>query len=183
LCTLDHRPVGEHQENLYVNDLLIRAAGPADTHLLVTLIRELAQAEQFPFPVTVSAGDLEDSLFGAHRAAEALLAYSDDRPAAFAVFYETFATTTGKRGLHLDDLYVRPEFQGMGYGRTLVAHVAGIARARGCARFEWWALKTNDPAIRFFHSIGARRMDELVSFRTQGDSLDRLSAKGSEATS
>ena len=164
-----------------MSDLLIRAAGPADTELLLSMIRELAHAEEFPFPVTVSADDLQDSLFGPRPAADAVLAYAADQPAAFAVFYETFATTTGKRGLHLDDLFVRPEFQGRGYGKALVAHVAGIARDRGCARFEWWALTTNDPAIRFFSRLGARRMDELVTFRTQGETLEQVSSTALEA--
>ncbi len=159
-----------------MSDLLIRAARPSDIELLVSLIGELADAEAFPFPVTVSADDLQDSLFGPQPAAEAVLAYSAEQPAGFAVFYETFATTTGRRGLHLDDLFVRPAFQSLGYGKALVAHVAGIATARGCARFEWWALATNDPAIRFFSRLGARRMDELVIFRTQGESLERLSS-------
>jgi GNAT superfamily N-acetyltransferase len=163
-----------------VSDLLIRAADPADTHLLLRLIGELAEAEAFPFPVTVSADDLQDSLFGPHPAAEAVIAYSAERPAGFAVFYETFATTTGRRGLHLDDLFVRPEFQGVGYGKALVTHLAGIARDRGCARFEWWALATNVPAIEFFSRLGARRMDELVIFRTQGETLEQLSFTGSE---
>jgi len=69
----------------------------------------------------------------------------------------------------------------MGYGKALVTHVAGIASDRGCARFEWWALATNDPAIRFFTGLGARRMDELVIFRTQGESLELLSSAAPES--
>jgi ribosomal protein S18 acetylase RimI-like enzyme len=69
----------------------------------------------------------------------------------------------------------------LGYGKALVAHVAGIATARGCARFEWWALTTNDPAIRFFTALGARRMDEMMIFRTQGESLERLSSAAPDA--
>jgi GNAT superfamily N-acetyltransferase len=157
-----------------MHDLLLRVADAQDVPLLLSLIRELAVAEEFPFPVTVTEGDLRDSLFGAAPAAEAVLCFAGDRAAGFAVFYETFATTTGKRGMHLDDLFVRPEFQGMGFGRALLTHVGRIARDRGCARFEWWCLRTNVSAIRFFQSVGARAMEELLIFRTWGKSLEQL---------
>jgi hypothetical protein len=94
-------------------DLLLRVADAQDVPLLLSLIRELAVAEEFPFPVTVTEEDLRDSLFGANPAAEAVLGFAGDRAAGFTVFYETFATKTGKRGMYLDDLFVRPEFQGM----------------------------------------------------------------------
>ncbi|GAB2863562.1 GNAT family N-acetyltransferase [Pseudoduganella ginsengisoli] len=154
--------------------LLIRAAHPSDAALLVDLIRELAVVEGFPHPVTVTADDLQASLFGPQPAAHALVAQADGEVAGFAVYYETFATTTGKRGLHLDDLFVRPAFQGRGYGKALLAHVAGIAELRGCARFEWWALNTNEPALRFYQAVGAQRMEELVVHRVQGSAIRDL---------
>jgi GNAT superfamily N-acetyltransferase len=155
-------------------DLDIRRAEPADLQSLLDLIHELAAAEEFPFPITVTANNLADSLFGPQPAAEAVLAFAGQQLAGFAVFYQTFATTTGKRGLHLDDLFIRPEFQGCGYGRVLLHHLAQIAQKRGCARFEWWALKTNTNAIKFFQHVGARAMDELVIFRTNGSDLEKL---------
>lgn len=157
-----------------MTDLSIRAALRSDIPILLEMIHELAVTEDFPFPVTVTEAALADSLFGANPAAEALLAFSAGRLAGFVVFYQTFATTTGRRGLHLDDLFVRSEFQGRGYGRVLLSHLAQIARDRGCARFEWWALRTNANAIRFFQHVGARPMDELVIFRTTGDKLESL---------
>ena len=157
-----------------MSQLRLRPAEPSDAELLLHFIRELARIEAFPFPVTVTAQDLLDNLFGPRPAGEALLGFVEDEPACFAVFYETFSTTTGKRGLHLDDLCVLEQFQGRGYGDAMLARVAGIARARGCARFEWWALRTNARAIRFFEAKGARQMEELVIFRTQGESLARL---------
>lgn len=157
-----------------MTELHLRPATPADVELLLSFIRELAAFEDFPLPVTATADDLRTNLFGPAPAAQALFGEVDGRPVAFAVFYETFATTTGRRGLHLDDLFVRPAFQGQGHGRAILRHLAALAVARGCARFEWWALRTNDPAIRFYQSLGARRMEELIVFRTQGDALRRL---------
>lgn len=155
-------------------DLAIRAAEPRDVALLLNLIRELAAAEAFPFPVTVTELDLRESLFGARPAAEAVLAFIGDAPVGFAVFYETFATTTGRRGMQLDDLFVRSDYRGEGFGRALLGHVARIARKRGCARFEWWCLRTNADAIRFYRSLGARPMEELLVFRAQDDILRSL---------
>lgn len=159
-------------------DLAVRSARPSDVPLLIQLIRELAQAEAFPYPVTVTGDDLRESLFGSRPAAEALLGFVSDAPVCLAVFYETFATTTGRRGLHLDDLFVRPQFQGRGYGRALLGHVAAIAERRGCRRFEWWTLKWNEQALGFFQSIGARRLEEIVVHRTEGEALARLAGPG-----
>jgi GNAT superfamily N-acetyltransferase len=149
------------------DDLVLRSAVAADTALLLEFIRELAEAEQLPFPVTATTEDLLDSLFGARPVAEALLGFVANEPVCFAVFFETFSTTTGKRGLHLDDLFVREKFQGRGYGKKILSHIASIAEARNCARFEWWCLKTNERAINFYQSIGARPMEELIIFRMQ----------------
>ncbi len=158
--------------------LAIRRALPGDAALLAELIRELAVAEDFPHPVTVTADDLLASLFGARPAAEALIAEADGAVAGFAVYYETFATTTGKRGLHLDDLFVRPAFQGLGLGKALLAHVAGIALQRGCGRLEWWALASNHDALRFYAAAGAQRRDELVVHRVQDAAIGELARGG-----
>lgn len=157
-----------------MNNLSIRHANTNDLPLLLAMIHELAEAEGFPHGVSVTEAVLRDSLFGARPAAEALVGEVAGEPAAFAVFYESFATTTGRRGLHLDDLFVRPQFQGTGCGKALMAHIAGIAVERRCARFEWWALRSNASALRFYEGIGARQVDELIVHRLQGDDIDRL---------
>lgn len=162
-----------------MTDLTIRPARESEVPQIHMLIRELAEAEEFPFAVTVTENVLRNSLFGDRPAAEALLGFSDNQLVGFAVFYESFATTTGKRGLHLDDLFIRPEFQTRGYGRAFFRYLAEIARKRDCARFEWWALRTNVHAIRLFQAIGARPMEELLIFRVHDHSLDRLA--GTEA--
>jgi ribosomal protein S18 acetylase RimI-like enzyme len=154
--------------------LTIRPATIADLPLLLDFIRELAEFEAFPHSLTVADETLRDSLFGPRPAAEALIGEVAGEPAAFAVFYESFATTTGRRGLHLDDLFVRPAYQGAGHGKALMSHIAGIALERRCARFEWWSLRSNAAAQRFYQAIGARRMDELVVHRLQGEGIAGL---------
>ncbi len=154
--------------------LAIRQAQASDAELLVRFIRELALAEAFPYPVTVTEDDLLENLFGSRPAAEALIGFSSATPSCFAVFYETFSTTTGRRGLHLDDLFVRPQYQGNGYGKAMLQHVAAIAESRKCVRFEWWTLRTNERALRFFQSVGARRLDDLVLHRAQNTDIERL---------
>lgn len=163
-----------------MTELSIRTAKADDAALLLSLIYELADAEAFPFAVTVTEHDLRQSLFASSPAAEAVLAFVADRPVGFAVFYETFATTTGRRGLHLDDLFVRAEHQGKGCGCALLRYVARVAQQRGCARFEWWCLRTNDRAMRFYRSMGARALEELIVFRTEGASLAALAGSPSE---
>jgi len=148
-----------------MNKLRITRARETDTPLILSLIKELAEVEKFPFDVTVTETDLKASLFGEQPAAEVIISYLEKEPVGFAVYYQTFATTTGRPGLHLDDLYVRPQFQGNGFGKRILAHLARLARDRGCARFEWWALEWNEKAIRFYESIGARNMQELRIFR------------------
>lgn len=160
------------------SELAIRSARPSDVPLLVQLIGELAESEKFPYPVTVTEDDLRESLFGSRVAAEVLLGFVSDVPVCFAVFYETFSTTTGRRGLHLDDLFVRPQFQARGYGKALLGTVAAVAERRGCRRFEWWTLKWNEQALGFFQSVGARRLDEIVVHRTEGEALARLAQAG-----
>lgn len=154
--------------------LHIRKATPSDTELLIQLIHELVVEEAFPFDVTVVPSELEQSLFGPDPAAEAVIAEYKSEVVGFAVFYETFATTTGRRGLHLDDLFIRPSYQGRGFGRQLLGYIARVATARQCARLEWWSLRTNTRAIDFYQAQGVRPLDELLIFRAQGAALDRL---------
>ena len=157
------------------DDLRIERASPDDVPLLLELIRELAAAQRFPGELTVTDRDLRASLFGNNAAAEAVIGYVDGNAVSYAVFYHTFATTTGKRGLHLDDLLVRPHAQGRGIGRKMLGYLARVARERGCARFEWWTLDWNDRAIAFYESVGARNVEHLRVFRLSGEALDRVS--------
>lgn len=160
-----------------MTELDIKPAAESDIPLILDLIRELAVAENFPGEVTATEQELKENLFGEHPAAEALLLYVKDVPAGYVIFYHSFSTVIGKKGLHLDDLYVRPEFQRYGIGKKALGRLATIAKKRGCGRFEWWALKWNDSATSFYERIGAHKMKELRIFRLQGDEIVSVSEK------
>ena len=156
---------------------MIRAASPADVPTVLSLIRELAEYEREPDAVVATEADLIAALFGPKPAAEAVIAEIDGGAVGFALFFHNFSTWTGKRGLYLEDLYVTPEARGRGVGKALLAHLAGIALDRGCARFEWAVLDWNAPAIGFYDSIGAISMDEWTVRRVAGDALARLAGR------
>lgn len=160
-----------------MTELEIKEAAETDIPLILKLIKELADAEKFPGEVQATEQQLKENLFGEHPAAEVLLLYVRGAPAGYVIFYHSFSTITGKRGLHLDDLYVRPEFQGRGIGKKALGRLATIAKNRGCGRFEWWALKWNSAATSFYENLGAQRMKELRIFRLQGDELESVSEK------
>ena len=120
--------------------------------------------------------DISEALFGAHPAAEAIIAHVDDQAAGFALFFHNFSTFVGKRGLYLEDLFVRPEFRRLGIGRRLLAELARIAVERDCGRFEWSVLDWNQPAIDFYKSLGAVPLSEWTVFRITGDALTSLAS-------
>jgi GNAT superfamily N-acetyltransferase len=153
--------------------LSIVKASPDDVPLLLDFIRELAEAEEFPDELTVTAEDLHESLFGSNPAAEAVIGYLNESPVSFAVFYHTFATSTGRRGLHLDDLFVRPQVRRQGVGKRMLGYLANLARERGCVRFEWWALEWNERAISFYERLGAKDLTHLRVFRLTGEALEQ----------
>ena len=152
----------------------IRPAVEADAPLVLALIRELAEYERMADEVTATEADVREALFGPAPSAEAVIATIDDRPVAFALFFHNFSTFAGKRGLYLEDLYVRPEHRGRGVGRCLLRHLARLARDRGCHRFEWSVLDWNAPAIRSYRRVGAVAMDDWTVYRLTGEALGRL---------
>ncbi|PRX98150.1 acetyltransferase (GNAT) family protein [Allonocardiopsis opalescens] len=155
---------------------VIRPAVPADVDVLHRFILELAEAEELPGQVTARPGDVAAALFGARPVAEAVLVEVGGEPVGFALFHPTYSTVVGRPGIHLADLYVRPEHQGGGLGRALVAHVAGLAVRRGCARLEWWVLRTNESALGFYRRLHARALDEIAVLRLDGDTLAELAS-------
>ena len=152
----------------------IRPAAESDVPLVFALIRELAEYERMEDEVTAAEADVRQALFGPAPAAEAVIAAVDDEAAGFALFFHNFSTFTGKRGLYLEDLYVRPAYRGRGIGRGLLRHLARLARERGCRRFEWSVLDWNAPAIRSYRRAGASPMDDWTVYRLAGAALDRL---------
>lgn len=158
--------------------LRIDAATEEDVPLVLSFVRELAEYERSSHEVVATEENLGEVLFGPERVAEAVVARVDGEPAGMALFFHNFSTWTGLRGLYLEDLYVRPEMRGRGVGRALLAHLARLARERGCARFEWAVLNWNEPAIRFYRSLGALPMDEWTVYRLKGDAIERLADEG-----
>lgn len=109
--------------------------------------------------------------------ADALVATLDGRPVGFALYYPSYSTIVGRPGLHLEDLYVSAEQRGAGLGLSLLAHLARIAVERDCGRLEWWVLRTNDPALRFYRRLHARGLGEIEVMRLEGESLQTLAAR------
>ncbi|RIA44657.1 ribosomal protein S18 acetylase RimI-like enzyme [Hephaestia caeni] len=154
--------------------LTIRPATPDDVPTILRLVRELAAFERAPDAVEATEATLAEALFGAHPAAEAVLAARDGAPQGFALFFHNFSTWTGRRGLYLEDLYVTPEARGAGVGAALLRHLAGVAIDRGCGRFEWAVLDWNEPARAFYARMGAELMADWRIERVTGDALVRL---------
>ena len=152
----------------------IRAATAADVPIILELIRALATYERAPNDVTATEDGLNKVLFGEKPAAEVLLAFENETAVGFAVFFHNFSTWLGRPGLYLEDLFVRPEDRGKGYGRALLIHLAKIARDRGCGRMEWAVLDWNEPAIQFYRKLGAKPMDEWTVFRLTRDGIAKL---------
>lgn len=155
----------------------IRFATPDDAATLLALVKGLADYEREPDAVVATVPMLAAALGGEHPAAEALIAEADGEPVGFALFFHTFSTWTGTRGLYLEDLYVVPSARGTGLGKALLSRLAGIAIDRGCARFEWQVLDWNTPAIEFYRAQGATMMDEWRGCRVDGAALVRLAGR------
>ena len=152
----------------------IRTARMEDVPIILQLIRDLATYERAPNEVTATEEQLVEVLFGPRPSAEVLLAFEQDTAVGFAVFFHNFSTWLGRPGLYLEDLFVKPEVRGKGYGRALLVHLAKIARERGCGRMEWAVLDWNDPAIQFYRKLGAKPMDEWTVFRLTSDGIAKL---------
>ncbi|MGZ6906485.1 MAG: N-acetyltransferase family protein [Acidimicrobiia bacterium] len=154
---------------------MIRPARPADLDTIAALIRELAAYEELDHEVVLDEGELHAHLFGPRPYAEVLIA-EDDRgePVGFALYFHNFSTFLGRPGIHLEDLFVRPEHRGAGHGLALLGAVGAIARARGCGRIEWNVLDWNEASIAFYESLGARPMSEWLLYRLTGDAMDAL---------
>jgi GNAT superfamily N-acetyltransferase len=152
----------------------IERTGPQDIPLILSLIKELAEYERLSESVTATEELLREALFGEHPRAEAVLGYYEDAPVSFALFFHNFSTFIGRPGLYLEDLYVRPAMRGRGLGRAMLVYLAQVARERRCGRMEWAVLDWNEPAIKFYKSLGAVPMDDWTVFRLTGEALDKL---------
>jgi len=155
-------------------DIRIERAREGDVPLILELIRGLAEYERMADQVVATEAGLHEALFGPQPAAEVVIAYAGEHPAGFALFFHNFSTFLGRRGLYLEDLFVKPEFRRLGIGRRLLTELARIAVARGCGRFEWSVLDWNTPAIEFYTRLGAQPLDDWTVFRLTGRALTGL---------
>ncbi|PWB97261.1 GNAT family N-acetyltransferase [Salinibacterium hongtaonis] len=151
----------------------IRVAAPSDVPEILRLIGELAIYEKEPDAVVTTEDDLQRALFGTSPAVFAHVIDGDEPGtlAGICIWFLTFSTWEGVHGIHLEDLFVLPEYRGRGYGKALLTNLAAICGERGYARLEWAVLDWNEPAIGFYRSLGAEPMDEWTTFRLDGDAL------------
>ncbi len=151
----------------------IRLAEKKDTALILSFIKELAEYEKLAHEVKVTEKTLSLSLFD-QKGAEVILAYWQERPVSYALFFHTYSTFLGKRGLFIEDLYVKPEVRGRGIGMKMMRALARVAKDRDCGRMEWWCLDWNKPSIGFYKRIGAKPMGEWMIFRMVEENIQTL---------
>jgi GNAT superfamily N-acetyltransferase len=154
-----------------VTQLIIREAQPGDVATILELIRGLAEYEKALDEVVARPGDIARALFCDHPTTHGLICEEDGIAIGFAVYFYNYSTWTGKNGLFLEDLYIRPEHRGSGAGKALLKHLAQHAVTMDCARFEWNVLDWNEPAIKFYQSFGAEPQNEWVGYRLSGQAL------------
>ena len=152
----------------------VRDATITDIAIILQLIRDLGTYELAPNDVFATEEGLREVLFGAEPAARVVIAFENAAPVGFAVYFFNFSTWLGRPGLYLEDLFVKPEMRGRGYGRALLVHLAKIARDHNCGRMEWAVLTWNDPAIQFYKKLGAVPLEEWRVFRLTKDGIEKL---------
>lgn len=162
-------------------ELSIRSAQASDAQLLFDMITELAVYEREPDAVKVSAADLAQQLSSAQPPFHCLIAETNNQPIGFALYFYSYSTWEGKPTLYLEDLYVRSQFRSVGAGMALMTRLSAIAQQRNCSRFEWSVLNWNQPAIGFYHHIGAQPMSEWTRYRMNAQAIAQLAEAESTA--
>ncbi len=158
----------------------IRPARESDAEIVANLVRELAVYEKLEDRARATPDDLRRHLFGPRPAAEAAVAEVNGQPVGFALWFTTFSTFRGKPGLYLEDIFVRPEFRGLGIGKALLTGLARLAIERGCDSMRWIVLDWNESAIGFYRSLGARPVDEWNMYLLDEEPLLRLASEARE---
>jgi GNAT superfamily N-acetyltransferase len=157
-----------------MSDFRIAGAQPADVPAVLAMIRGLAEFERLAHLCVATESQLSQALFGRGSTVEVIVAWEGSEAAGFALFFPNFSTFLGRPGLYLEDLFVRPEFRGRGYGHALLIHLARLAVERGCGRFEWAVLDWNDQAIGFYRALGATVLSDWRITRVTGQALASL---------
>ena len=161
-----------------IPDFNLRPAVEADCPTILHFIRELAAYEKLTQELVVTEDRLRQTLFGEHPAAEVVFGQSGDQVIGFALYFQTYSTFLAQPGIYLEDLFIDPAWRGHGCGRALLIYLARLAVERGCGRLEWSVLDWNEPAIRFYRSLGAQPMDEWTVNRVTGAKLRELAERG-----
>lgn len=156
--------------------VVFRCAERKDVPLILQFIKELADYEKLLDEVTADEETLEEWIFDRQKA-EVIFAVADGTEVGFALFFHNFSTFLGRAGIYLEDLFVRPEYRGKGYGKAILEKLAAIAVERKCGRLEWWCLDWNQPSIDFYLSLGAEPMSDWTVYRIAGDTLKELAGE------
>lgn len=154
----------------------LRDAGKGDGAVLFHFVQQLAEYEKLAHQVVCTADDIEKRLTAADAKLFGLIAEKDGAPVGMALYFYNFSTFRGRHGIYIEDLYVDPAARGDGIGQALLKALAVKARAKDCARIEWWVLDWNEPAINFYQKLGAKPMSEWIPYRIEGAALDALAA-------
>jgi len=154
--------------------LTIRKAEERDVPLIFSFIRELAEYDRLAHEVDATEADVAKALFAPNPRVFADIAEWEGHPAGFALWFYSFSTIRGRHGIYLEDLFVRPEFRAKGIGKALLQHLARRCVDEGLVRLEWWVFDWNEPALKFYRSIGALPMDEGTVQRVTGEALQKL---------
>ena len=155
------------------SEMSFRYAERKDVALILCFIKELADYEKMQDEVVADEKKLEEWIFDKQNA-EVIFALENDKEVGFTLFFHNFSTFLGRAGIYLEDLYVRPEYRGKGYGKAILKKLAAIAVERGCGRLEWSCLNWNKPSIDFYLSLGAKPMSDWTVYRIAGDTLQNL---------
>ncbi|MCF7751890.1 GNAT family N-acetyltransferase [Bacillus subtilis subsp. subtilis] len=156
--------------------MTLREATADDAALILRFIRELAIYEKAEASVQTDEAGIRASLFGPDAKAHALICEAGGQAIGYVVYFYNYSTWLGRNGIYLEDLYVSPEHRGSGAGKALLQHIARIAVAEGCGRFEWSVLDWNTPAIEFYEAVGARPQSEWTVYRMDGEALRAFAA-------
>jgi len=155
---------------------VIRPARIEDTQEILAMIYELAVYEKAPEEAKATAEHIHDSFFGNNPKVFCEIVEHEGAIAGFAIWFLNYSTWQGLHGIYLEDLFIRPEYRKLGYGKDLLKHLARICKERGYGRFQWWVLDWNEPSINFYKAIGAEAMDEWTVYRLSGSALKRFAA-------
>ena len=152
----------------------IRSARSEESTVILQLIKDLAEYEKAPDQVEATESDLKATIFGKEPKVFCDVVEVDGEIAGMAIWFLNYSTWQGKHGIYLEDLYIKPEYRGRGYGKALLVHLAKLCEEKGYGRFQWWVLDWNSPAIEFYRSLGAEAMDEWTVYRVSGKALKDL---------